>query len=259
MSDINELRRQVRMRQQAANRKAKRIQNAGVNIAGTPYDPRRENAPIDKMRSRDLQTYLKQLNGFMSRKTQFVPDTWGRPIHAQKWRAYKRAETRANRKAENMADMLKHYTMPGSDVTLAERHAYAKDTEFPNTANHTVNSPLRKVSRMPSSIASEKALARLTKQQQGKVDPQFFEMTVKRGRIEATKMLKKLGDTEQIKALKGLTDKQFHILWSYTPYSDNTSIRYENGKVEDRGRAEDQMDNTETEVAKSWLRWAKKL
>lgn len=259
MARIDELRAEVRKRQQAVNRKLRRYDRNGIELSGTEHDPRRPGVDISRMRSRDLTSYLNRLNGFMSRSTQFVGDRKGRPIAMSEWRRYKRAETAANRRADRLYNTIKDIKMPGGQMTLGQRHAAVTNSDFPITANHTVNSPLHKVKRAPRTLENKRALNKFTKQQQRKVDPQFAQMTVNRGRREAYKMLAAVGDMAEIRALKGLTDKQFHILWSYTEYATLKSTKYENGKVDVRTRAEDEIDESVDAESAQWVRWAKEL
>lgn len=255
VSRIDELRAEVRKRQQAVNRKIRRTEGNGARIANTKYDPRRD-VDISRMRSRDLNNYLTRLNTFMDRKNQFIPGTGGQPIHISVWRGYKRAERAANRRADRLFKQVANVKLPGGDMTIGSRHASVTNTDFPSTANHTVNSPLRKVNRQLRSMPSEKAIRRLTKQQQDKVDPQFLKLFVKRGRQEAYKMLNALNDTEITKELKGLTDKQFHILWAYTEFATNTSIRYEEGKRDTQNK---DIEDNEISESRAWINWVKNV
>ncbi|QXG07810.1 hypothetical protein [Curtobacterium phage Reje] len=256
----DEIRREIRRRLQSVNRKVRRIENSGVEISGTEFDPRRRDAPLNRYNRVQLNNYRKRLDSFMDRSNQFVGDSSRRPIPRKEWQAYKGPERAANRNADKLARKYGDIKLPDGNTVLG-RDAMARNVNFPMTANAASNSPLHKLERVPRNIASRKALKRLTQQQQAKVNPFYQDKLVSAGRRDARKMLKELGDTETQKKLNKLTDKQFHVLWAYTEFPDLLSRRYtgpegKGADLDEMNRADRQIALDDAREGKGWIEWA---
>lgn len=253
--DIDNLRREVRKRVQAVNRKIRRYEQLGVNIAGTEFDPRRENAPIDRWRRSDLERYRNNLNQFQSRRNQFVPDAHSRPIPATEWRGYKRLEKRANVIADKNFDEIKDIYIPESGLTIGEREKYFGGDNSPS--DPVVNTPFKRVEREPDYITSRKTLAKLTKQMQKKIRPEFIQDFVKNGRAELAAMLEKAERPDIAAAAATLSDKQFHILWGYTGFADAVYLDY--SAADGGGHKNAQMQQNQAQSAMDLIEQVKSL
>lgn len=261
MSDIARLRKELKQRVQAANRKVNRLEKQGIEITGTEFDPRRENPRIDRYNSNQVESYRAKLDAFVDRKNRFVGDTRGRPIPRSEWQAYKRAESRANRKSDNAFNKIKDVYVPSAGQTIAQREASTK-SEFPRTANPAVNSPFNKITRKPEQLASRKALEALTKQQQAKVDPRYMEQFVADGRVQLEKMMKVINRPEMQERFDKLTTKQFHLIWGYTNAADDLSTDYEIITASGKGKSnksDEKLQADSLENVSDILDWVSKI
>lgn len=256
--ELARLRREIIARERAAARKIRRIEAEGINITGGEFDPRRNGAPINRYNSVQARNYLAKLNGFVHRRNQFVPDTWGRPIPRAEWREHKRFEAAKNKRADKLYEEYGGIKLPDG-LTVAQRDAAMVNHDFPKTANAASNSPLHKHERVPKQLASRKHLKALTKNHQKAVKPEFMKALVKAGRSDANKMLDELGDSATKKELRGLTDKQFHVLWAYTELPNLISRRYERKKEDANDRAALTIEAGDQRDTKEWIEWAKTI
>lgn len=219
---LNELRAALAESRRLVNRKVKRIERSGVDIERTKQDPRTKT-PVNKLTTKQIQSELKRNATFRSRKTQFVADTFGRPIPRHVWRAYVKAENAGNELSKRTMAKVKDVEMPHTGMTIGQ-HEAATRSEFPRTADPAVNTPYKTVKRRPDQIASQKALERLTKQQQRKVDPRYQKQLEREGRAQLAKMMRTINDPELEKRIKKLTTNQFNMAWQFGGLADDASL-----------------------------------
>lgn len=259
-SELEAHRALVRKRVQDVNRKIRRLEKEGVNLAGTEFDPRRPQAPIHKYNTSQLVAYKRKLDNFQSRKTQFVGDTHARPIPIAEWRGYLRPQRAATKFAQRIQETLNSIFVEPTGLTIGQREAAMRDTLFPRTANSASNNPLQVIQRIPKQIESRKALERLTKDMQRKVGQASIDEFVKRSRVEARSLMKyRVGLAERFDQL---TDKQFHIIWAYSGVAMELSQDYENimnARNGDEKRPDKETYDSNNESINQLLDWAVKI
>lgn len=260
MANLEDLRVELKRRRQLANRKVRRIENEGVEIAGTKHDPRSQT-DVKKLNVKQLQSELNKLTTFSSRRTQFVGGHRGRPIPIVEWRKYSAAQKAANESANALYERYRNIVIDRNGTTIGERDAYTR-SDFPNTANPAVNSPFKKIERVPRQVTTQKALKQMTKQQQAKIDPKHMENFVREGKRDLRKMLKVAGQSDMMRDIDKLTTKQFHILWGFTSFAMDISIAYENGKRAEKhgpSRSDEQTTQGSMDGAREMLDFIKTI
>lgn len=261
MADLNELRAEVLRRQQAAQRKVARLRRKGVNISGTPYDVRRNPENIGRYNSRQLQSYLNQLNSFVDRRTSFVGGVEGMPIPREKWQQYKRVEKAYRKRAEAHYETVKDTFIPQSGLTVEGFDKKIRRKREPGKGG--VPRPMELFSdRMPYEVLDEKKLARLQKNLEKKLQADYLPKEVKRSRKKMLQAVAEFGDKELTDLAKSLTDEQVDTLWNYTDAPRDIFSGYHYMRLLSAGKADEAQANIHEDAAyetKVWLQWAKEL
>ena len=270
--ELSRLRAIAKAKHKRASAKVSRIRNSAnpVEIAGSKYDPRREISKIDRYNSRQLSVYIKKLETFNSRTTQFVGDSKYRPIPKSKWDVYKKAEAEMNKRKEQAFNAIKHLRMPPVDkhtpgTTIEE---FEKRTRPVNMSmlNPAVNNAYHQVNRRSRSVPSEKALRKLIRNVKQSYTTRDIRRRVSEGKDVARRMLDIVGDSDLRDALDNLTDKQFNTLWTYSgKFAANLSLQYELAKHQLTDK--DSLENDATSLiskqahseTKKLAKWAKTL
>lgn len=218
----------AKQRLAAANRKIRRIERSGVKIAGSQFDPRRENAKINSYTAKQVDTYVSQLNKFVDRKTQFVGDVHGTPIAARTWREYKKRENKVNRKINESFEKIKNIPMPNTTQTIGE-HMEATAAKF-KTAGRSANSPFRPPERKPSNMAGEDKLREFTKKLDDKLrikdGKDFLQRDLETDRDVVRQMSEALNMPEIYAETQKLSDAQFNVLFNFWGFADRLSLPY---------------------------------
>jgi hypothetical protein len=245
--ELRRLRDEVRKRRSAVTAKVGRIRrNTGVDVTGTNEDPRRPPKVINKYSAPQLKKYLNDLNAFQDRGVGFVAGKGGSIIPKKAWIEYKKLERQYNKLGELHVKAIADIKVPGLGVTVAQRNA-----NLPARAHgDIINRPYVDINRNPRNVVDLKALKKLTKDMRRKVSPSFLPGEIRKARRELSAMLKTIGSGEYADRAKGLTDNQFNILWNYTNFATNISLRYEITKAQAAGMSEDKYasvleDNTD--------------
>jgi hypothetical protein len=205
-----ELLANIANREKSVRRKIRRLENKGVRITGTDYDPRQ--ADVGNMTARQMGSYLRKLDTFTDRKTQFVPGASGKPLPAAKWRKFKQVEKAGNDYSLRYRAKIDNVYNPHKGMTMGEYRAM-KRGDLPSRLVPSVNDPFDVRSRSSYGVTNEKALDKLIKEEQKRTTPQNFKKWQKSNREAAKKMLTDLHEEELLKKLNKLTDEQFHLLW----------------------------------------------
>jgi len=259
--DINELRNEVRRRQQAAQRKVARLRRNGVDIAGTPFDVRRDPTNISRYNSRQLQSYLGQLNEFTSRRNAFVGGVEGRPIPRQKWNAYKRVERAYQEAANAHYEQVKDTFIPtagktvqGFDETMRRKRERGKGG---------VPRPLERFAALqPFEVMDEKKLERLQRGLESKLQQNYLPRELKRQRRQMVTAVSEFGDPELNQLAKSLTDEQLDTLWNYTDAPRDLFAGYHFMQLLSTGKADEAQANIHEDASyetRQWLEWASNL
>ena len=215
---------QVKARQRAAGKKVSRLKSNGVKVAGTNHDVRRPMDKVERYNTRQLRSYLGQLNTFTARTTRFFPDAHGNPLSPVAVARYKRAEKALNAVRKRNLDKIGDIKAPGAGgVTIRERLKI--NTPSRPRAVSAAN-PFTFVTRETKQIANEKALAKLTKDLESKLKIDFMKANIKAGRTSAEEMLLALRQPEMLKTIQEMSDFHFNVLWNGTSFAKDVSTPY---------------------------------
>lgn len=207
-----ELLNAIKKREMSVSRKIKRLESNGIRVNESEYDPRRPNAAIGNYSTRDMNSYLKKLDGFMDRKTRFVPGVRGKPIRAQLWREYKNWERKANQTSLRNQDRIKDVYIPKKGMTVGEYRAM-KRGNLPSRMVPSVNDPFDVRSRISQGVPNEDKVKDLIKGEKRRATPDNFQRWLKSNRKAARKMLIALNEKDMWNRVRQLNDDQFHIMW----------------------------------------------
>ena len=179
---------------------------------------------IKNYNSIQLRKYLGELNGFMSRNVQYHPDAHGRPIPGQLWNEYKRLERRVNKNITADYDAAAPVKINAHE-TVAERRA--KITPKHKGARQGTATNLPQIHfRSSQQMASAKAVETLIKQYNKMTAKDFTEKQRKTHMDQFLAMAKETRMDKVMNAVKGLSPRQFDILWNYTDFATKVSIPY---------------------------------
>lgn len=239
MSRIEELRLEVRKRRSAVTAKERRIlNNTGIDLKDTPEDPRRPPKVIKKYNTKQLYTYLGELNAFMMRDNGYVPDSSGGFIRKRDWLRYKRSERKLNKIVEAHFDNIGGINDPYRNVTIREAESsYVPDTK--RAQGEIRHRPYNEVNRNSKNIKNAAALKKLQDQVEGKLDKGYFPKAIAAGRKQANQMLDGAGLTDLKEMVASLSNRQFDVLWNYWGFAGRLSqayVNYRNKNVREMDR-----------------------
>lgn len=229
--ELRSLRAMANRRHRAATRKISRLKtDVGVNVSGTNVDPRRNRANIKNYTEKQLRSYIRQLDTFTSRKTQYVPDAHRRPVPATRWREYQRLEKQYNAKVQERFANYRDIHLTPSGMTIGQRMEFITPSKFPHMQDRAVNTPYTPLNRKPTSIGSGRALDQLIKEMKNRVSERYFEGQLSAGREQFKEMMELLDDPGLARKVSALSDEQFEALWNYTQFPTALSLGYDQAK-----------------------------
>lgn len=256
--ELARLRAEVRARHRAAGNKVSRLRARGVELAGTGYDVRRNAANIKKYNTRQLKSYLNELNSFNARTNGFVAGDSGVPLPAAKWREYKRLEKKYNQIGNREYEKVGDTFLPQAGVKVRDRRKMLSQSAL----GEAVHSPYQEINRRARGIVNEQALDKLTEQMRGKTSRDYLPGEIAKSREQFMDMLKEIGNPEYIDAANKLSDDQFDTLWNYTSFASEVSSDYEIMKMKARGeeeRAHAKIHKDNSDSISELLQWAELL
>lgn len=246
-SDVARLRRN-------ASRKVNRLRNAkGVDIGGTKFDPRLSSEKPSRYNARQLAAYRDRLQGFTSRKVQYVPDSHGKPMRGSKFKGYKGLESQFKGIVKKNFDSVKDIKLP-TGTTIGDRLAETTPSH-PQMELPSVINPFRAPNKKSSSISSEAALQKLTNDMAKRLDPKYFARKAREGRESFTKMAEIMNAPDLVREVGKLSEHQFSILWHYTSFATSVSINY----LTYLKQLQNKNDNAWNEIASDELEDAREL
>lgn len=268
--ELRALRAEVRARHEAATKKVSRLRRRGAELGGTAFDVRRDLSVVKRYNTKQLKTYLDQLNSFVDRSNAFVPGRGGVPIPAAKWREYTREERKFRRARLDELSSVGKFDLPGvgKGNTILDRYYRLNDKSRAVGANR----PFYELDRRSKDISSPEALDRLIKDMRKRNAPNYKPQKIKNARKELAEIINNLGsptmtDAEGNKVTwKSMVDKlndyQFNILWNYTDFATKASSEYELARMRAMGREErfiESMSRDNETVIEDALNWAQLL
>ena len=198
----------------------------GAEIGGSEFDPRKPMSNIKRYNRKQLDAYIRKLNDFNSRKTQFVPDSKYRPMPADKWRQYKSVEKDMNTQMQKRFASFADRVLPNG-MTVAQRLAMT-ETIHPQMHNPASDAGVREIDRRSKSIRSLQALNKLIIDTKRRGTPKDRERIEKANRKSVNSMLDAIGNDDWRKRIAKLSSGQFDILWNASgDFANAMSMYYE--------------------------------
>lgn len=257
-NSLSDLRSQVADLERRAGRKISRIKRqAGAIVAGSQFDPRKEKGRAAKMRRRDLESYARRLNTFVSRGTQFEAGVRGAPLPRQKFRQLEKVTDEAIRIAKSRIDPFRNERLPGPGTeTIGQRQDKIR-TGHPTAMNMGYIPP----KLHPFNIKDVAALDRLTKANRKRTTKKWAREEHKRAQVELGKMVEVFNDQSLINDVMSLTYGQFDMIWNLTRFADAMSLGYHSiqAKYTDKQQVPESVIRDQINEAKSILDWVKKF
>lgn len=260
--ELRALRAMANRRHRAATNKISRLKNdVGVNVSGTDVDPRRTRANIKNYTEKQLRSYINQLDNFVSRRTQFVPDAKRRPIPASQWREYQRLEKQYNEKISAQFARYRDVDLGPSGMTVGQRMEMMTP-RFPYMQDRAVNTPYTPLNRRSSNIGSQRALQRLTKDMRARLEEGHSSRELQAGREQFEKMAELLDAPGLTRRVRNLSDSQFEALWKFTGFGTAISLGYDINQqllAGNEKRWHGQVLESSMSAANELVKWAESL
>lgn len=256
---IDRLRAEVRKRERATRRKLARNENKGINLAGSEFDPLRERGDVDSLNTRQLRSYLKQLNSFMSRSNQYDAGLQGAPLPRDMVREYKRLEQIRNRNVRKHVKTISDVYIEPQGMTVGQREATVQASRFNilragGTPGHK---PYDEIERTMAGVTDAKALQKIIALVKGQTGKDFARQAVIAQRKAHAEFLERHGSVAQAKKIRRLTLRQFDILKNYTDYGRLNEFRYLKGT--DSGRKYQDFEDDASSSINELIDWVKTI
>lgn len=264
---LNELREQVATLEGRAGRKISRNKSSkGIIIADTPSDPRRNPSKVGRYNTRQLESYVKSLQTFNSRSTQFEAGVRGNPLPRQQWVKYKAGENAVREQAAKAMEAVKDARLPGPGSTptkiregseTIEQRAAKIRAKHPTVTNQGYLPP----ERQPKNIKDADSLTKLTKANNKRMTKKFQREEHKRAREELKQMVAVFQDDKMEKNIMNLTKGQFDMLWNFTKFADALSLTYHHIKAKGKKKQDlpQELIDNQINQANTLIEWVKKF
>lgn len=225
--ELAQLRAVARARHKAATKKISRNKtNFGAEISGTKFDPRRDLAKVAKYNSSQIKGYINDLDSFVSRKTQFVPDSKYRPMPASDFKGYKGVETEYNKMLKREFEVVRHKKLP-SGFTV-EQQLSMTESLHPYMHNPASGADHRGIHRKSKTVKSLEALEKLKLDLRNRMTPEHRAKLEEADRISVNKMLLLIGDEALRERVNKLSSAKFRFMWKYSgKFANDLSMTYE--------------------------------
>lgn len=258
--NLNELRAEVIKRQKAATAKIARLRRQGVQVAGSEFDVRRDPNRVSRYNSRQLQSYLNDLNQFNNRRNQFVGGAEGVPIRAHIFKHAMRSAAEYNSFVEDYYANVSGIDIPQAGMKVAEFDRDVKGDR--KRGKGGVSRPLEAERRQAFEFEGEQGLLAWRNNLEKKMRPGYLEGKLAFQRSQMMDALKHYGDDSLMQMAEGLTNEQFDTLWNYTDAPRQIFEGYHFAKLLGVGQADETEANIhedEYEETRQWLNWAGNL
>lgn len=227
--DLSTLRNDIARARRAATRKVSRLKTRhGVSVSGTEFDPRRPPQAARKYTRKQLESYKRELDKFLSRSTQYVPDSRARPIPRKEWDRYKTVETKYRDMAGTIYDKVKDVQLPSGE-TISERLA-KMDVLHKSMHNPVVNKFYEPKDRQSGDVTSRNALRKLERDLRRKSTPRSQKAMVREAKAQLAKMLDVVNSRDVANQVNTLSTGQFIALWNYTNFASAIAMSYDSAK-----------------------------
>lgn len=259
MPDIHDLRRLALQRHKAATRKISRLKTTnGVMVSGSEYDPRTDYGHIRTASPKELRSLIRQLNKFNDRKTQFVPDAQNKPLPRAVWEQVKKAEQRYNSFVETYYSDFKDIHIGPTGQTVDQR-MHAITPLHAHMGQRTTDNPYKQANRQSTSIYGESGARKLIAHLNKMATRKHINEALNAHRAGVMKMLDQVGNIELQQKVAKLTNKQWAVLWKYTPFASNIKNPYSHYKDSQAGNksiANSESVQNDLNIAQEYVDWA---
>ena len=261
--DLESIRADIaRLRKLTTKKISRTKRTKDAPLSGTQFDPRRAPKAEKRYTMRQAEAYRQELQGFLSRSTQFVGGANGFVMKKQQWDAYKKLEQQYNSRVNQKFDKVAGIQLPQGE-TIASRMA-RRTPPHPQMAYEAFHSPYNPPERSPKAVHSDKALRKLMDKMAEKANPRYEKDSIEKNRHQFLGMADRLGDDALAEKVKKLTDEQFNVLWNFSEMPYDMSLWYETQKLVDDGNTKHPLvtsgaaESAKREYAKL-VEWASKL
>lgn len=262
MTTLSDLRAEVKRLRRNATRKVARLKRVnGVDISGLPIDVRRPLKSEDRYNTSSLLAYKRQLESFLSRKNQYVPDAHKRPIPKAKFDRYDRLQKQRKKTIEGQFGGRYNSIKLPSGETISERNARLTP-RFPVMGGAATHRITGDTYRRPHNIASEDALDKLIKKYEKESGKDFLNRNLESARASVDAMLNYLGDDEIRKSVESMSDDQFMLWWYYGGGAESLSTEYDFEKLMEADPRKSFLSEgrqLRREMVEDSVKWAKKV
>lgn len=226
--ELERLRSEVRKRQGHARAKETRLKKKYNLTSLGKYSALRADAQLGRYTTRQLLSYMKQLNKFMEDKRSFVPDMRGRAMDERKYLRYRREAEKYNKRVA--AWHHKYSTVPDRyGQTSMDRKMMLKDHGFynPKTPKKKMgvefHEPLK-----PDNFAGEKAVGKIGYKLKEGATPRDLNKRRFAAMDQFNQMTEPLPYGDELRvAFYSLTQEQRDYVWNETDFTDLLSEDYD--------------------------------
>lgn len=260
--DINELRELALNRHKAATRKVSRLKSNGVEISGTQLDVRRDPKRIKKYTRSQLNSYIRKLDTFVSRRTSYVasavPD---KPLNPARVAKYKANEERLRKYGKEEASEFAKISLRGEAMTVGEYDELSKSRSGNKFTYGDVTTRIygEMGALKSTSIYGPEALEKLIAQQEKRLKGGYKKSKLDNQRSEAKQMAASFGDPDMDRAIENLTDNQFNIWFNYTKEAKRLKRGYVKKQHGGGNQASAQIAEDDHQELLESLQWADQL
>lgn len=249
MARIDELREIAKNRQRAVGRKIARIKRVqGAIVKGTEFDPRKSLSDISKMRSRDLESYIRRLNNFQSRSVQFYANRYGRPIPMQIIKSINKSQNIVNKSRTELEGIYRNIPVPGggSGNTIGDMKSRRMKT-MRGEANVPFNEPINL-----KNLSGAKAAVLIERRAMEQSSPKRFERAIRDYRRRVDTALKDMGEEDMRSRFDNLSDFEFYALWTTPGVLERMFTVYEEIKKKTKQSIDVDEFHEDFEESMSW-------
>lgn len=259
--DINELREEVLRRQKAATAKVSRLRRKGVQLTGSEFDVRREPSRVGRYNTRQLKSYLNELNEFTSRRNAFVAGSEGAPIQAHVWKHAERRRAEYNEFVKNRYSQIQDTYIPKAGMTVRDFEKDVKSTR--RKRGHGVTNPFGFQPARPSTdFTSSEAVRIAAEAMNAKLKPSFIDASNNKAYRQLRAAVEVFGDDELTKQAMSLSPDQIDTLWNYTDAPRDAFSAYHFMQLFSNNLADETAENILEDSSyevREWIDWAKSL
>lgn len=260
-TELDQLRATVEAKQKSVGAKLSRIKKkSGLALSGSDLDVRRDSGKVKNYSTKQLNSYLADMNKFMNPKVQYVADAKNKPLRKSEWLSYEILQTRYNKRVNDDFNKVANFMSPNSEESLQERMMNMTPTRQ-KKRQRPVNAPYNPPTRESTAINGGKALKILTQDMQKRLNPDFARKRLETDRNSLIKTLTDANQPHLINMVKELTPEQFATAWQFTDLANESFTRYETIKAVEAGNISPDtlVGDTEMSGVENILTWAKEL